>query len=60
MARNITNKLILKAGEPIGNKENTFPAIVKIGYPGGWLIPSVYADVIVSGESSFLNAGNIV
>jgi hypothetical protein len=60
MARNMANKFILKAGEPMGSKEKTFAAIVKSGYPGGWLMPSVYAEVIVSGESSFLNAGNVV
>jgi hypothetical protein len=51
------NRLTLKAGEPTGKRENILPVSVNSGYEGGCPMPSVYALVMVSGESLFLKAG---
>jgi hypothetical protein len=59
-ARKMESKLILNAGDPTGRREKIFAPRLKAGYEGGCPIPSVYALVIVSGESSFLNAGYAV
>jgi hypothetical protein len=56
-AKKAENKFILNAGEPTGSRENIFAARLNDGYDGGCPIPSVYALVMVSGESSFLKAG---